>query len=141
MGDKGAGGGPVASGIRAKRQLGDFSFEGTQRGPTFREYSDRQCAEACIERYSRTSHKEPTREDYRGYWINTFLKGLGIGLEAAEKVDGGGPWSRTRKNGVAIRSLATWVGRLLGIMLLTCQPRLKAEMKEPNVVFFLRSAA
>ena len=24
---------------------------------------------------------------------------------------GGGPWSRTRKNGVAIRSLATWLGR------------------------------
>ena len=28
------------------------------------------------------------------------------------EVIGGNPWSRTRKNGVAIRSLTTWVGRL-----------------------------
>jgi len=54
--DKGAGR-PVAGRIRAKRQLGEFSFEGILRGPTFREY-----AEACMGIYYNTMRVQGLRK-------------------------------------------------------------------------------
>ena len=51
----------VASKIRAKIQLGEFSFEEEKPVPTFKEY-----AESFIEGFSAINHKASTHDTYRG---------------------------------------------------------------------------
>ncbi len=62
----------VATKIRAKLQLGDFSFEGAKRVPTFKEYS-----ETFMNGYSKHNHKESTRENYRLALDKHFLPVFG----------------------------------------------------------------